>query len=67
VDGAKQDGFLAAIHEVLHTKPVPPPMRRRPSPEEFEKLRKERELELQKREAEERNKVAAPTTPPTTP
>jgi hypothetical protein len=40
-------------------------MRRRPSPEEFEKLRKERELELQKREAEEKKKVAAPITPPT--
>jgi hypothetical protein len=67
VDASKKDAVLAAIHDVLHTKPVPPPARRRFSPEELEKLRKERELELQKREAEAKKETAAPITPPTAP
>jgi hypothetical protein len=62
VDPAKKDAILTAIREVLHTKPVPPPQRRRPSPEEIEKLRLQREEEQKKRELEEK-KVAPPATP----
>jgi hypothetical protein len=63
VDPAKKDAILAAMREVLHTKPVPPPQRRRPSPEELEKLRLQREEELKKRELEEK-KVAPPAATP---
>jgi hypothetical protein len=63
VDPAKKDAVLAAFREVLHTKPVAPPQRRRPSPEEIEKLRQEREEEQKKRELEEK-KVATPATTP---
>ncbi|HYP05215.1 MAG TPA: hypothetical protein VER03_03190 [Bryobacteraceae bacterium] len=63
VDPAKKELLLAAVREVLHTKPVAPPQRRRLSPEEIEKLRKEREEEQLKRELEEKKKLAAP--PPT--
>lgn len=66
-DAAKQEALVAAIHEVLRTKPVPPPQRRRFSPEELEKLRKERELEQQKREAEEKKKLASPAPSSATP
>ena len=66
VGSTKKDVVLTTIHDVLHAKPVPPPVRAVAFSEELEKLRKERELELQKREAAEKN-VAAPITPPTTP
>lgn len=60
VDLAKKDQILAVLREVVSAKPVPPQPRRRFTPEELEKLRKEREEELQKRELEER-KAAKPT------
>ena len=58
VDPAKRDQILSALREVVTAKPVAPPQRRRFTPEELEKLRKEREEEQKKRELEE--KKAAP-------
>lgn len=63
VDPAKKETAIAAIREVLHYKPVAPPQRRRPNPEEIEKLRKEREEEQRKRELEEKKALPPPTTP----
>jgi hypothetical protein len=51
IDPSKKEAFLTATREILHTKPVAPPQRRRPTPEEIEKLRKEREEEQKKKEA----------------
>ena len=67
IDPAKKDAALASVREVLHYKPVAPPQRRRPSPEEIEKLRKEREEEQKKRELEEKKAVPAATPAATTP
>jgi hypothetical protein len=62
VDPTKKDAVIAALREIVSAKPVPPPQRRRFSPEELEKLRKQREEEQKKRELEEK-KLATPPTP----
>jgi hypothetical protein len=61
VDPEKRDALLASIKEIVTAKPVPPPARRRFTPEEIEKLRREREEEQRKREQQERKAAAKPT------
>jgi hypothetical protein len=61
VDAVKKEAILATLREIVSAKPVPPPQRRRFTPEELEKLRQQREDEQRKRELEER-KLAPPTT-----
>jgi hypothetical protein len=62
VDAAKKDAALAALRELVTARPVPPPQRGRFTPEELEKLRREREEEQRKRELEER-KTTKPLPP----
>ena len=62
VDPTKQEALLAALREVVTARPVPPPQRGRFTPEELEKLRREREEEQRKRELEER-KTTKPLLP----
>ncbi len=59
-DPGKKDQILTALREVVAAKPVPPPERRRFTPEELEKLRRQREEEIKKRELEERKAATKP-------
>lgn len=67
VDPAKKETILTTLREVVSAKPVPPPPRRRFTPEDLEKLQKEREEEQkqralkEKQELLEQKKNAAPT------
>jgi hypothetical protein len=58
LDPAKKEAILATLREIVSAKPVPPPQRRRFTPEELEKLQKQREEEQRKRELEERKLVS---------
>ncbi len=60
VDSSKRDLIVATLRELVTAKPVPPPQRRRLSPEQLDELRKKREEENLKRELEERKKAASP-------
>lgn len=60
VDPAKRELIVATLRELVTAKPVPPPQRRRFTPEELDELRKKREEENLKRELEERKKAATP-------
>ena len=61
IEPAKKDQLLAALRQAVGAKPVPPQPRRRFTPEEIEKFRREREEEQRKRELEERKAVTKPT------
>ena len=58
--------FTAGLREVVTAKPVPRRQRRRFTPEELEKFRREREEERKKRGLE-RKKAAPKPVPPTRP
>jgi hypothetical protein len=62
VDPAKRDEILTVLREIVSAKPVPPPPRRRFTPEELEKLRQEREEKQRLRELEEKKKAGAKPT-----
>ncbi len=63
VDPAKRDQILAALREVVTAKPVPPQQRRRFTPEELEKFKREREEEQKKRDLEEKKAAPKPVPP----